>query len=170
MKKIAVIGVSCSGKSTFGKNLSKKLNITFFDLDDLFWNPGWKQTEPEIFLEKTKALLKSDEWIIVGNYKSVQDLILEEADTIVWLDYSPFVVWKRALYRTIRRAFLKEPCCNGNIESFRHSFLSKDSILLWVYNDYPRKKKRYEEMMTNERFKDKVFVRLQSPYAAEQLL
>ncbi|MFP5384442.1 MAG: shikimate kinase [Bacteriovoracia bacterium] len=170
MKKIAVIGVSCSGKTTFGKLLSKKLGLQFIDLDDLFWNPGWVQTGSEVFLKKVQDSLQTDGWIIVGNYKSVQDTILEEADTVIWLDYSASVVWRRAIYRTIKRALFKEPCCNGNVESFRLSFFSKDSILLWVYKDFSRKKKRYEEMLATGKFDNKKFIRPLTPKDAALLL
>lgn len=170
MKKVAIIGVSCSGKTTFGKELSNRLSLPFIDLDDLFWNPGWIQTEPELFLKKVQTIINNDEWVIVGNYKSVQNLVLEAADTVIWLDYSAPVVWRRALYRTFKRALLKEPCCNGNIESFKLSFFSKESILLWVYNDFSRKKKRYEQMIHEGTFGKKNFIRLSSPKLARQYI
>lgn len=170
MRKVAIIGVSCSGKSTFAYELSKNLNLNFTDLDDLFWNPGWIITESNVFLEKVKTVLESEEWIIAGNYQTVQKVILKEADTIIWLDYSRFVVWKRALLRTFKRALLKEPCCNGNFESLKLSFFSKDSILLWVYQDYPRKKKRYEEMLSRNYFRGKDFKRIYHPHEAVQFL
>lgn len=167
MKKVAVIGVSCSGKTTFGKLLAKKHGLPFIDLDDLFWNPGWVQTEHELFIKKVQAVLDNDEWVIVGNYKSVQDVILNKADTVIWLDYSAYVVGARAIFRTIKRAIFKEPCCNGNFESFKLSFCSKDSILLWVYNDFSRKRKRYEEMISNGKFETKNFIRIYTPESAK---
>ena len=170
MKKIAIIGVSCSGKSTFAQELSKQLNLNFIDLDDLFWNPGWVVTEANLFSEKVKAVLETESWIIVGNYHSVQKVILKDADTIIWFDYSRFVVWKRALTRTLKRALFREPCCNGNYESFKLSFFSKDSILLWVYQDYPRKKKRYEEMVNSKHFKSKTYKRIRHPREAVSFL
>lgn len=170
MKKIAIIGVSCSGKSTFAQALSMHLKLNSIDLDDLFWNPGWVPTETNLFLEKTKNILQTECWILVGNYHSIQKAILEEADTIIWLDYSRSIVWKRALLRTFKRIFLKEPCCNGNYESFKLSFFSKNSILLWVYQDYPRKKKRYEAMIDDDYFKSKNFIRIRHPNEAVEFL
>ena len=170
MNKVAVVGVSCSGKTTFGMKLAARFGLRFTDLDDLFWNPGWAQTEPELFLEKVKDVLKGNKWIIVGNYKSVQESVLNEADTIIWLDYSKSVVWRQALTRTMKRAFFKEPCCNGNIESLKISFFSKNSILLWVYKDYPRKKKRYEALLKEGAFKNKNFIRIDNPKAAEEFI
>ena len=124
----------------------------------------------KIFSEKVKAVLETESWIIVGNYHSVQKVILKDADTIIWFDYSRFVVWKRALTRTLKRALFREPCCNGNYESFKLSFFSKDSILLWVYQDYPRKKKRYEEMVNSKHFKSKTYKRIRHPREAVSFL
>lgn len=169
MKKIAVIGVSCSGKSTFGRSLSRKLDCDLIDLDDFYWNPGWVQTPKDVFVEKIAEKIKMPSWIIVGNYSIVQDQVIQAADTVIWLDYSYLTIWSRAFRRTFKRIFLREPCCNGNFETLKLAFFSKDSILLWVYTDYPRKKKRYSKL-ESRLYRDKRFLRLKNQGQTNEFL
>ncbi len=66
-----------------------------------------------------------------GNYGIVRDIVLARADAAVWLKLPFRVVYPRLFYRTVTRAWRKEHLWNGNRESWRLSFTSKDSILLW---------------------------------------
>lgn len=47
-------------------------------------------------------------WVTDGNYSAVQDLVLAKADTVVWLDYPLFTVFKQLTPRTFRRVFLRK--------------------------------------------------------------
>lgn len=170
LKRIVIVGVSCSGKTTYGRNLSKILGHRFVDLDDINWSPGWVSTPREELLPKVKEALGGERWIISGNYSAVQDFIFNEVDTIVWLDYSRFVVAKRAISRTFRRVFLKEACCNGNYETIRQTFFSKDSILLWVYKTYSKRKNRYTALKKDERYRRKNFLHFKNPLEAQNYL
>jgi hypothetical protein len=58
-------------------------------------------------------------------------VVLSGADTAIWLRLPFRVVFTRLLRRTVTRAWRKEELWNGNRESFRMSFASRDSILLW---------------------------------------
>jgi hypothetical protein len=61
----------------------------------------------------------------------VRDVVLSQADTAVWLRLPFRVVYTRLWKRTLTRAWRKQELWNGNRESFRLSFASRDSILLW---------------------------------------
>src|SRR5688572_8188777 len=95
-KKILVIGPNGSGKTTFGKKLSAKLNIPFYELDFYSWQPDWVETDYDEFRKITEELTAKDEWIIDGNYARNQDITIPRADTIIWLDAS----LAKSLYRT----------------------------------------------------------------------
>jgi len=170
MKRILIIGISCSGKTTVGRKLSKKLNIPFHDLDDLYWNPGWIETDKEKFKNSVTSLCKEESWIIVGNYNSVQSLVLEECDTVIWLNLSRARVWYQALVRSMRRILFSERCCNGNIESFQRTFLTKESILLWVLKDYKRKYIKYSNMRDDGEFSKKEYIELRNTTQINNLL
>lgn len=161
MQRILVVGVSCAGKTELARRLSLLLNIDHTDLDDLHWNRNWEPTPIEQFTLKVKEVIAMPAWIISGNYSSVQEQILPQADTLIWLDYSRWVVWTRALRRTLRRVILKEQCCNGNYETFKLQFLSADSILLWIYKTYNRRRQQYLALKDSNRVE--CFVHLKNP-------
>lgn len=151
MKRIIIIGTSCSGKTTLGGQLSVVLKIPHIELDDIHWRPGWVEIPNEEMRELVLKEMKNDTWIVVGNYGSVRDIIWPRADTIIWLNYPFKTVFYRALKRTLRRVFVKDVICNGNVETFRRSFLSRDSILLWVLTTYyPRKRDTPELLQSPE--------------------
>lgn len=67
------IGCSGSEKSYLANALSKKYNISHFDLDDIQWDNNAKEYGKKRTLDERKALLQeilynNDEWIIEGVY------------------------------------------------------------------------------------------------------
>ena len=68
MKKIIVIGCPGSGKSTFSRSLSEKLNIPLYHLDMMYWNADRTTVDKAVFLSRLKEVIATDEWIIDGNY------------------------------------------------------------------------------------------------------
>lgn len=71
--KIHIIGCSGSGKTYLANALSKKYNISHFDLDDIQWDNNAKEYGKKRTLDERKALLQeilynNDEWIIEGVY------------------------------------------------------------------------------------------------------
>ena len=51
-KKIVVVGPTGGGKTTFAVKLSQSINIKHYELDSLFWRPGWVESIPEEFRSK----------------------------------------------------------------------------------------------------------------------
>jgi adenylate kinase family enzyme len=170
MKKIVIAGATGSGKSTFAKDLSKKLNIFHVELDNLYWLPGW-QPRPE---QEIRALFSkttsNEKWIVCGNYPSLKEFTVDRADTIVWLDYSFLFCFWFTLKRSLRRIIKREKCCNGNQETFQRLIFSKNSILLWMITSYRGRNKRYAKMMQDPMYKDKIFIRLKSRKQAQKWL
>lgn len=71
--KIHIIGCSGSGKTYLANALSKKYNISHFDLDDIQWDNNAKEYGKKRTLDERKASLQeilynNDEWIIEGVY------------------------------------------------------------------------------------------------------
>ena len=69
--KIHIIGCSGSGKTYLANALSKKYNISHFDLDDIQWDNNAKEYGKKRTLDERKALLQeilynNDERIIEG--------------------------------------------------------------------------------------------------------
>lgn len=107
-KRILVIGRSCSGKSTYAKDLSESIDVDHVDMDDLYWEKNWVRPDKEKFQTKLEKVLIKDEWILSGNYLDYLDFRIPYCTDIVLLD----ATWHRALYRyfirIIKRKFGKE--------------------------------------------------------------
>ena len=89
--KIHIIGCSGSGKTYLANALSKKYNISHFDLDDIQWDNNAKEYGKKRTLDERKALLQeilynNDEWIIEGVYYAWVQQSFDEADKIYVLD------------------------------------------------------------------------------------
>jgi adenylate kinase family enzyme len=100
MKKIILIGISGSGKSTFGRALSEKLQLPITHLDSIFHLPGGAMMDHALFKEKQIELMKQPAWILDGNYGSSLDIRVAEADTIFWLDFPPLLSTLQVLKRS----------------------------------------------------------------------
>jgi len=170
--RINVVGTSGSGKSTFCKKLSGILAIPHIEMDAVFWGPNWHWPGDEEFFTKLKNELSRDAWILDGNYTRTIPIKWENVQMVIWLDYS----FKRTLFQAIKRAFLRSLtkeelwADTGNKESFRKSFFSKDSIVLWTIQTHQKVRAKYEKFMTDDAFSYIEFVRLRSPEEAEEFL
>ena len=73
----------------------------------------------------------------------------------------------RLLRRTVRRSLYREALWHGNRESFRMSFASRDSILLWLLRTFRRRRRACEAAMRDPAHARLAFVRLHSPRQTE---
>ncbi len=143
MQRVVVIGSSCSGKSTFARQLSKRLDIKHVELDQLHWKPNWEERPDDDFRTLVESEVSGEKWIVDGNYSVVRNLVWPKATTIVWLNYPFTLVLYRTIKRSIIRAVTKEPLFAGNVETIRQSFFSKHSIIWWVFKTYHKKRAAY---------------------------
>jgi adenylate kinase family enzyme len=132
-KRIVVYGTTGSGKTTLSRRLGAVLGLSVIELDALHWEANWTSTPADEFLAKVEAALAAspEGWVVDGNYSEVRPYILSQADTVVWLRLPWRVSYWRMLRRTLARAFSGEELWNGNKESWRLSFTSRDSLLWW---------------------------------------
>jgi adenylate kinase family enzyme len=128
-----IIGPTGSGKTTLGGRISETLGVPHIELDRLFHQPNWQPTPDDEFRAKVLAAIDRTPkgWVTDGNYRVVRRALLPRADTVLWLRLPWRVSYWRLLRRTVTRAWRKQELWNGNRESFRMSFLSRESILLW---------------------------------------
>lgn len=161
-QRIAVVGTSGSGKTTLAREVSKKLEIPHFELDALYWESNWGEPPADVFRQRVSDTLMGNCWIIDGNYGQVRDIVWGRADTLVFLDYPFSLVWRRLWRRTVRRAFQQEELWNGNRETIRQSFFSRESILLWMLQTYFHRRKRYPQLLQQPEYGHLEVVHLQS--------
>lgn len=172
MKRINVIGTSGSGKSHFSRRLARKLGVPCIEMDAVFWLPDWEHLETDDFLSQLQSLLAQDAWVLDGNQSKTNALKWQYVDTIIWLDYPFFHTFKQILFRSFKRSWSKQELWagTGNTESFRRNFLSSDSVILWMLQNYWKTKQKYTKLFASE-LRDKVkFVHIKSPKQAELFL
>ena len=104
MRKVAILAsASGNGKTTLGKALAERLGVPFVELDALNHGPNWIEATADELRAKVEPMLALDAWVIDGGYSSkLGDLVLRQADTVVWLDL-PMRVWLPRLWRRTRR-------------------------------------------------------------------
>ena len=162
-----MIGSTGSGKTTFARLLGERLGVPHVELDALHWRSGWVESPTEALRAQVAAVLERDGWVIDGNYGSrLGTSVLDQADEVVWVD-PPFATtsW-RLLRRTVRRAHTREQLWGTtNAESFRRSFLSRDSILWYLVKTYRRGRRRRAELVAG-----RPHVRLRSAREVERYL
>lgn len=83
LKRIAIIGLPGSGKSTFATKLGKILDIPVHHLD-MHMFEGKKKRDKQEFLLVKEALLKEDSWIIEGCSLSTLEMRFARADAIIY--------------------------------------------------------------------------------------
>ncbi len=143
MNRVSVVGVTGSGKTTFARRLAEKLGCQFIELDALHWEPNWVEAADEIFRERTAQALSRESWVVDGNYGKVRDIVWSRADTMVWLDFPLRVVLWRLSRRTFERVAFRRELWSGNRESLRMQLLTRDSLFVWLFQTYWRRKREY---------------------------
>jgi adenylate kinase family enzyme len=160
--RVAVVGTSCAGKSTIAARLAQEMDAPHIELDAVYWGSDWTPVDPDRFRGRIDELTAQVRWVCDGNYSMVRDLVWQRADTIVWLNYSFPLVVARALRRTLRRCLFRLPLYGGNRESFRKSFLSRESILLWVMRTHHAHRREYPKQFADDKHAHLHIVELRS--------
>ncbi len=169
-RRIAVIGVTGSGKTTLAAGLARALGLTHVELDALHWEAGWTEAPLPIFRARVEQALIAPGWVTDGNYFKVRDIIWSQADTVVWLDYAFLTCLWRLTRRSVRRAVRREELWNNNYESWRGLFLSKDSLFLWLFKTHPQRKREYPRLLALPENAHLTLIRLRSPRQASAWL
>ena len=145
MRKVAVTAsASGSGKTTVGRELARRLDVPFVELDALVHGPNWTETPDDELRRLLEPVLAGDGWVIDGGYRrKVGDLVLGQADVVVWIDL-PLHVWlPRLLRRTTRRLRGQEEIWNGNRESLKDAIGGKDALIPYALRMHFSRRRRY---------------------------
>ncbi len=142
-RRIVVYGPACSGKTTVADHIAQHIGVPHVELDAVFWQPDWVEKPTEEFRADVSALLNRhvDGWVFDGNYSNVRDLILPQVDTVVWLQLPFRTVYWRALKRTVGHILRRTPLWGHSYETFRNSFLSRESLLFYIIMNWRRYKR-----------------------------
>jgi adenylate kinase family enzyme len=127
-KRIVVVGVSASGKSTFARTLALRYDLPLIHMDTIWWKPGWIEVGEEEATNKIESITSNDEWIVEGYIPhAARPFVFERADQIIYLDYSGATAARRYIQRWWKHRKNPRPELEGSPEKFSFKFLK----LVW---------------------------------------
>lgn len=150
--KILIIGTVGTGKTTLAKEMSKKYNIKYYEIDSIVHNDkdkGRKRTEEEqdIIIENIN---KRENWIIEGVLRKNLRYLLNTADKIIYLDIPKNKRNRRILIRFIKQKLKLEKV------NYKPTFEMLKMMYKWSEN-YEIQKKAFEGLLN--KYKNKLEVR-----------
>jgi adenylate kinase family enzyme len=161
--RIAVVGVTGSGKTTVASGLASLYNLPHIELDALHWGPDWQEPPLEVFRQRVDQALGGPGWVADGNYSKVRDTVWGRATTLVWLDYSLPVIYWHLIWRTFGRLIGRKSLWNGNRETLRSVFLSRESLLFYALPSQRRQRMHFPHILTQREYSHLQVVHARSP-------
>ena len=166
-RRINVKGTSGSGKTTFSKELARRLELPYVELDALHHGPNWSEATAEEFRARVREAMTPGGWVIDGNYETkLGDTVLSQAETIVWLDLPLGLKLRRMWKRTSRRIRDDVELWSGNRESWRNALWGWNSLFWWSVRGHFRHKREWPRRYGG----DPRFLRLRSVEEAKRWL
>jgi adenylate kinase family enzyme len=167
VRRVAIISsASGNGKTTLGKALGDRLGVPFVELDALVHGPNGRETSDEELRRLIEPVLQQDGWVIDGTYlRKLGTLVLDSADTVVWLDLPTRVWFPRLVKRSARRLSGREPMWNDNRESLKGIVWGRESLFGYALTQQPRRRRDWPAELAPYNV-----VRLRSQSAVEQWL
>ena len=111
--RIAVVGISASGKSTFARELAARTGLPLLHGDELDWMADWIERPPDELATMHAEWLARPRWIIEGWIEPERVARLDAANLVIDLDYSRWRCAGRVLMRMLRaqrRAEMPDGC------------------------------------------------------------
>ncbi len=117
-KKILIIGISGTGKSTLGQELATTTGLPLTPMDSLIWHENWQEAPEQDVQQALERIALTESWIVEGWIDHYSHGLLAQADLIVYLDLPGWrAVWGGVQrwwrYRGKRRPEMPEGCVEG---------------------------------------------------------
>ena len=170
LDRVIVVGTSGAGKSTYAERLARRLGHAHTELDELHWDRNWQPKPAPVFRELVERFVAQPYWIADGNYGLVRDLVWPRATTVVWLNYGLSTILWRLFWRTVARMVMRRRLWHGNRESFRMSFLSRQSILVWAITTFRRRREQLSALRSSGVYPHLSWLEFRAPRDAEAYL
>jgi hypothetical protein len=115
LRRVTVVGTSCSGKTTFATALAAALDVPQIELDALHWQPNWVEAPAEVFRADVAAAVAAERWVSDGNYSVVRD---RETLGKAFLSRDSILLWVVTSYRRGRHQYaaLFADCPFGHLD------------------------------------------------------
>ncbi len=139
--KILIIGIVASGKTTLAKNLSKQLNIKYYEIDSIVHDDkNNKVRSHEEQIEIIKTIDNNRDWIIEGTLRKNLHFLLDLADKIIYLDIPLKIRKRRILFRFIKQKLKIEKC------NYKPDKKMLKNMYKWT-NDFEKNKTDFENLI-----------------------
>jgi adenylate kinase family enzyme len=166
-RRVLVAGTSGSGKSTLANLVARTLGLSYVEMDSLFHGPQWTQ-RPE-FESDVRRFVKLGAWATEWQYSVARPVLLEHADTLVWLDHPRHVVMRRVAVRTAVRRVRRQELWNGNVEPPLHTvFTDREHLLRWAWKSHSRTGERIRAVLEGAHAERVTVVRLRGQREVDQ--
>lgn len=151
--KIAVIGHSSSGKSTFSKRLSQVYDIPVLHIDKIFFEPNWIERNAKDVECEIRDFMSSKRWIIDGFYRKLATERFDEADRIFIFSFNRFKCLYGAIVRRLKyHNQNRDSVCVGCKERLNFSFV------WWILYGGRKKDSRNLLKRFEQEYHDKIII------------
>ena len=142
--RIAMMGGSGAGKTTLGKELARRLDAIFVEVDAIQHKANWERaTVNEIRQAIHSALDGRSKWVIDRTCdREVGDFISSRADILIWMDLPLAVKLARLFRRSWKRVRTREVLWNGNVERWSDVFVGRKAVLVHPLRTHFRQRRR----------------------------
>lgn len=122
--KIAIIGISGTGKSTLARELQKRIGIAPLFADSYIWGPNWTLRDRTLAgQDMLNILQKRNDWIYDGYLSYIAEYVLTKSDIVIYFDYSGFAALHGVLKRWwIHRKIPRPEFALGCEETFHWNY------------------------------------------------
>jgi len=135
INKVYILGTVASGKTTLAKELSKKLKIKHYDLDNIYWLKFGKKRDEKERDKLFRKLCNKDKWILEGAYYSWIDYGIKKADLVILLKLPRAVL----LWRVTKRVLKKEKSKLMGEDRYKENFADYYKYLRAIIHYYDKK-------------------------------
>lgn len=99
------MGPSGSGKTWVSERLARTLGLRHVEIDALYHGPNWESCTLDVLRERVAEATEGDGWVSDGTYHQlIGELVLERAQTVVWLDLPVRLL----MWRLVRRSYVRK--------------------------------------------------------------
>ena len=116
--RIAILGGAGAGKSTLARRVGAALGLPVVHLDRVVFGPGWIRFPVAEARERLGAMLAPGGWVVEGTYPELADLMLPQADLVIWIDQPAWLrlwrAWRKTrIHRAGSRVDRPDDCAEG---------------------------------------------------------
>src|SRR6266487_6632344 len=98
VKRIHILGASCSGTTTLGRGLAERLQYPHFETDDYFWLPtDPPYTQQRVRTERAQLLMDEvtahDAWVVSGSLCGWGDVAIPLFELVAFCGFPMLYGW-----------------------------------------------------------------------------